>query len=159
MIFGVSAPKFVFDYGVEETEQTVLLDYVIPTQDKPEPDIIEHKSVINGHREHILKGNHWIFEVRLNLYKYTNPRSKYEEIKQYEGLDVTLFRHRDGDPFKDSSGTEVLFTLVSVTEAYLTQIDYKDVLYLTFKSKDYIDRSDGSTVIPQLEEIIMSNSY
>lgn len=158
MIFGVSAPKFVIDYG-GESEATVLLDYCIPTQDKPEPDIIEHKSVINGHREHILKGIHWIFEVRVNLFKYTDPRSKYEEIKQYEGQDVTLFRHRDGEPYKDNGGNEVLFSLVSVTEAYLTQIDYKDILYLQFKSKDYIDRSDGSTVVPQLEEIIMSNSY
>lgn len=157
MIFGTAAPKFVYD--PEGTPATVYLDYVVILKDEPEIDLIENKSVINGHREFDYQGKHWIYEIRVHLCKYSNPRSKYEEIKQYEGDEVVLYRHRDADPFRDGSSNDVLFVITKIQEAYFDTTDYKDILIIRFESKDYVDPSDGSVIVPQLEEIIMSNDF
>ena len=153
MIFGISAPKFVYD--PDGTPATVNLDYVVILKDEPEIDLIEHKSVINGHREFDYRGKHWIYEIRVHLCKYSNPRSKYEEIKQYEGAEVVLYRHSESEPFKDANDDEVLFLITKIQEAYFDTTDYKDTLIIRFESKDYIDLSDGSTIVSQTEEIII----
>ncbi|MDY0082852.1 MAG: hypothetical protein RBR74_06705 [Ignavibacteriaceae bacterium] len=137
MIFGVNAPQFIYDpTGVNET---VLLDYIIPLRDEAEQEILIHQSIFTGHREFIQKGFHWIYECKLHLFKYDNPLLKYEELKQYEGLLVRFYRHRDGDYLKDSTGAEVEMFLESVDESYYQTTDYKDLLLLKFKSSNYVD--------------------
>ena len=157
MIFGTGSPKFVYD--PEGTPVTVNLDYVVILTDKPEIDLVEHKSVINGHREFILQGKHWVYEIRLHLCKYADIRAKYEEINQYLGADVWLYRHREAAPFKDSAGDEVLFNIVSIDESYFDTPDYKDVLIIRFESKDYVNLTDGTTPAVSLPETIMSGDY
>jgi hypothetical protein len=159
MIFGVDAPKFVYD-PAGESEATVLLDYVVVLKDAPELDMITFEAD-NGHREFIHKGKHWEFEIRVHLFKYYEAGglaaalAKYNEIKQYEGGDVWLYRHRDADPFMDGDGEEVLFSIISVDESYLDTTDFKDLLIINFKSKDYIDLTDGTTPVVQSNEVIM----
>lgn len=157
MIFGISAPKFVYD--PTGTPATVELDYVVVLNDKPEIDLVQHKSIIDGHREFTHRGKHWFYQIRVHLFKYVDPRSKYEEILQYQGSDVILYRHRDGDAIKDGAGNDVVFVITGVEEAYLNTPDYKDVLIVRFESKDYVDLSDGSAVVTPIEEILMSNDY
>lgn len=137
------------------TEMAVMMNYIVILKDEPEIDLIEHKSVINGHREFDYQGKHWIYEIRMHLYKCSNPRSKYEEIKQYEGSEVVLFRHSEAEPFKDANDDDVLFLITKIQEAYFDTTDYKDILIIRFESKDYIDLSDGSTIVSQTEEIII----
>lgn len=156
MIFGTFSPKFVYDPS--GTSVTVMMNYVVVLKDEPFVKVITNESIINGHREYHYRGKHWLYEVRIHIFKCSNPRSKYEEIKQYEGLEVALYRHRDAEPFKNSTGDIVPFVITSIKEAYWDTPDYKDVLIVTFQSKDYIDLSDGSPIVPQAEEIIMSDT-
>jgi len=135
-------------------EQTILLDYVAVLKDEPEIEQLIHKSEISGHREYVERGEHWLFRLRLHLFKYSDPRSKFEEIYHYKRAKVTLWRHRDGSQFLDSDGNDVLFMLEEVTPAYLERAEFRDVLILTFRSTDYVDFADDAyTEIPQLSDI------
>lgn len=141
-IFGEGTPKFIYDLG-GAAEDEVTLEHSAILQDTPEAEILEHKSNINGHREFIKLGSHWVFSVRLFLFKYADPATKYTEIRQYDGCDVVLYRRDDGEPFLNSTGDKILFTITEVTEGYLQTTDYHDILTITFKSKDYVDLSDS----------------
>lgn len=143
MLFGNSAPKFIFDPDGENI--TVLLDYIVTLEDRPEEDYLIHESVFTKHRSFILKGKNWIYRCKLHLYKYTGvtPQVKYAELKQYEGSAVRFYRHRDGDYLKDSTGAEVQMFLQSVDESYYQTSDYKDLLLLKFISTEYVDLTQG----------------
>jgi len=155
-IFGSSAPKFVYDLG-GVNEATVLLDYCIITRDDPDVRKIVHESELSADRDFITRGDFWEFEVMVNLYKYEDPRNKFEEIYQYKNLNVALWKHRDGSAFLDSSGDEVLFYIDEITPRNLTRLDYKDVLFIRFLSLKEVDFSNSVTVVPNIDEIIMSN--
>ena len=159
-IFGASAPKFIFD-PAGENEATILLDYWTTTLDEPEIREVVHESELQASRQIVPRGDFWIFEGRINLYKYgtlAEIRSKFEEIYQYNNSEVELYKHRDGEAYKDSSNNSVLFYL-RVTPRNLTTLDYRDILMLTFRSLKSVDFSDSSATFPSLSEIIMSNSY
>ena len=147
MIFGTTAPKFIFN--PTGLNQTVLLNYVVILKDAPEEDFLIHQSIFTGHREFILKGKYWVFDLKMHLYKYTTvvdgktPTEKYDEIKQFEGVNLRLYRHGNGDYLKDSSNAEVEMFLESVTESYYKTTDYKDLLLLKFKSTKYVDIAKG----------------
>lgn len=147
MIFGTSAPKFIFNpLG---TNETVLLDYVVVVKDEPEQKRIMHQSIFTGHREFIVLKKYWLFELKMHLYKYTTavdgktPQEKYDELKQYEGLNVRLYRHADGDYIKQPDATEASFFLETIDESYYQTTDYKDLLLLKFRSNSYTDFSQG----------------
>ena len=148
MITGISSPKFIYDLG-GANEATVSLEYSVITENAPEPKLYEHVSVVNGHREIENVGRHWNFELRIHLFKYSDPLSKLNQIRAYEGKDVTLYAHGDGPKFNQ------LFILASVEEAYWDTPDYKDVLILKFRSKDYTSPEYASISTPQLSEIVI----
>jgi hypothetical protein len=160
-IFGSIAPKFVYDLGgTNETE--VIINYWVPTADEPDGDRdIIHEAEIEADREIIDRGNFWTFEGRVNLYKYGSPiliRSKFEEIYQFNKKKVVLWKHGDGEPFKDMLGNNVLWYM-KVTPKNFYTLDYRDILFINFRSLKEIDFSDGSTIIPQPTEIIMTDIY
>lgn len=143
MIFGNDAPKIIFDpTGLNES---VLLDYVIIQKDEPEEDTVIHQSIFTGHRELILKGKHWIVEMKMHLFKVAvnidlpTAKNFYKNLKSYEGAELRYYRHRDGDYLKDKNGNEVRMFLESVDESYYETTDFKDLLYLKFKSTKYVD--------------------
>jgi hypothetical protein len=156
-MFGTGAPKFVINAGLEN-QSILLLNHITIKTDEPDTDLIEHKSVITGHRNFINLGKHWSFEIMLYLFKYAYPRNKYQQIKSFEGLTGLLYRHADGAPFKDKNQNNVLFMLTNIDESYLDTVKYKDLLTISFKSLEYIDLSDGSSFNPSIEEIIIKDN-
>jgi len=134
-IFGVQSPKVVFETA------TITLDYSIIIQDRPVPDLILHESIINRHREWVVLGKHWVFEINLLLFKYTTgAAAKYAAVKAMEGGYVDqLFRRTDGVALKDSSSTLIRFLVEEVSETYLDTPDFPDILRIRFISENYID--------------------
>jgi hypothetical protein len=53
MIFGIEAPKFIYDYSGANT--TVLLDFVTIEKDEPEKKEIIHQSIFTGPREFVVQ--------------------------------------------------------------------------------------------------------
>lgn len=143
MIFGSEAPKFIYDPAGANIE--ILLDYVVIEKDEPEDDLLIHQSIFTGHREFILKGQYWIVELKLHLYKLgiTDGTAFYNTIKLYEGMKIRFYRHRNGDYLKDSTGAEVEMFLEYVNESYYDTVNYPDYLLLRFKSTKYVDLSQG----------------
>lgn len=154
-IFGSTAPKFVFDLG-GSNEKTVILDYWVPITDEPDDDRdILQESELEADRDILNRGNFWTFEGRVNLYKYKIPnliRSKFEEIYQYNKKKVVLWKHRDGIQFKDKDGNNILW-YVNVTPKNLYTLDYRDILFIKFRSLKEVNYSDNSTIIIQPSEI------
>ena len=160
-IFGSSAPKFVFDLG-GGSEATVNLDYWVPIKEDPDTRNIKQESELEADRIILPRGEYLEIEGRVNLYKYADVasrQSKFAEIYQYKNLNVSFWKHRDGSAYMDENGDEVLFYLESVIPRNLTTLDYRDVLYLRFLSLKGIDYPNSFTIIPTLEEIVMSNDY
>lgn len=135
MVTGESAPKYV------NGATTVLLDHATIVRDEPETRNVEHRAPIEGSRKFKHRGQHWIFEILINLHLYADPLSSYDNIRAYLGQNVTLYRHRDKQPVKDSSGTVVPFRFMECTPLYqdLIGIDYRQRLRLLFKSTKYVD--------------------
>jgi len=147
MLFGIKAPKFIKDFDLP-AEKTVNFDFCVVLEDNPVQDFIEHKSVINGHTEFINLGKHWVYTIRVHLFKYEeNPdtgytmRTKYTELKSIEGSEGILYRHRDGEPFRNNANELVTFFVESVDESYFETPLYHDLITIRFRSKDYIDKS------------------
>jgi len=151
MIFGTGEPKYIYD---NDGDVTVTLGYSVVERDEPEFDYIEHKSVLNGHREVYDKGTHWVYEVVVNLFKYNDPKSKLNTFYASKPFDLILYRHSDGNPFQDADGTTVYFKLVEIEPFYLETILFRDKVRLKFISKDYIDISKLLTTEINLEDLI-----
>lgn len=134
-IFGIQSPKFV------KGANTYLLDHSVIIKDAPEQDIIMHESILNRHREFVIKGKHWVFEINLLLFKYgVDAQDKYDELKPLERTLVDqLFRRKDGIAIKDSTNTLVKFFIDEITETYLNRWDFPDVLRIRFVSEKYVD--------------------
>ena len=137
MIFGISAPKFVFD-GVD-----ILLDYI--TYEKNDPDYryidLEEEIGTVGNRYSFKRGSHQDVELKMHLYQYEDPQAKYLEIMACEGLTGTFYLHRDKDPFKDSSGVIVPFLLREIIPSHFDSLDYHDLLTLVFQSTKFVDKT------------------
>ena len=136
-----------------DAEVSVSLSKIVIIKDEPVVRQVIQESEITGHREYVRRGDHWNFELRMNLFKYSDPRSKYEELYQYLHKKVSLYRHNDGTPFMQSDGTDALFIFDAMLSRYLTTVNYEDLLILTFKSLDFVDLSDDSIVTKSLSEI------
>lgn len=132
-IFGNQAPKFI----AGETE--VNLDYCVVLQDEADLEDILHQSKVTGHREWSHRGKHWIFKVKIHLFKYEDVYSAYQNFKQYEHQLVTLYKRRDGNPVTNLHGEEVKFFIENIEEGYLQHYLYPDILFITFLSQDPID--------------------
>jgi len=156
MIFGVGSPKFVYT-SEENIETTVLLGHAVVTRNDPAVKKIVHESELGCDRTFIPLGEGRELEIRVNLFRFSNPRSKLQEIMQYKNKLVKLWLHDDGEPYKDSSGNAVLFYIDEATPIYWESLDYKDMLILKFLSTAAVDLSDSTAIVPQLDEITMTN--
>ena len=155
-IFGVESPKIVFDLG-GPGEVTVILNHWVPLIDEPDERIVVQESELDSDREFLPRSEYLKFAGKVLLFKYGNLtliRSKFEEIYQFKYKKVVLWKHRDGEPYKDADGNPILF-FVKATPQNLSTLIYKDVLYLEFLSTKGVDYSDSSIVIPQANEIVM----
>lgn len=128
-IFGIEAPKFV---DAESNE--VLLDYFVILKDEPDFGTIKHQSIINRHREWVDRGDHWIFEGLIHLFKYENPEQKYLELHSYYKQNVILYKRRDSLPYSNSDGDAAYFRIDKLEPINLKASGLPDVLLLSFVS-------------------------
>ena len=133
-IFGTSAPRFVTTGAA-----TINLDYSEVIEDKPSPDRLVNKSPLSGSITNVERGDHYTVKIKVNLFKYSNPTTKFNEIVAHYRTGVYLYKHRDGNAYKDSSGSDVLMYFDLIERGYLETGNFEDVLILTFKSTEWID--------------------
>lgn len=138
MITGTREPKFV-----DQSSNTVLLEYGKIIANEPIYRSIEQESVLNNYINDIHIGVHWNFTVRIHLYKQGGGTAitKYQELISYLGSDVYVWQHKEGNAFQDSDGDNVLFRVKEVTPAYFETADFKDIIIISFRSKNLIDMS------------------
>lgn len=144
------------------TEITVNLDYWVPLGEEPDPKKVTHESELEADRAFTPRGEYLEINGRINLYKYADMasrQSKFQEIYEFKTKNVAFWKHRDGSAYKDEDGDEVLFYLESVVPKNIYTLDYRDVLFLKFLSLKGIDYPNSFTIIPTLDEILMSNDY
>lgn len=128
MHFGTSAPKFTIG-GL-----TVLLNKARVLADYPSYTYLEQQSILNGYINHIHEGYHWIYIVRIFIYKERESIAKSNELMSHLGKDVYLFRHREAFPFRDKNGDDLLFRIQEVTPSNFNTPDFKDIIDIKFKS-------------------------
>ena len=161
-MLGTGSPKWVFDRG-GGSEFTILFDYIYDHNFEPKTIYVEHESELDIERDFILKGSHWTFDFKMNLYKYSDDLSvvlaKHDEINDYKGQKGTLWMHRDGSQFKKSDGSDALFVLKEIIPFYRETRRYKDALYIKFESCSPVDLGQGSSSSYQLANIVMSNDF
>ncbi|MGE5353920.1 MAG: hypothetical protein ACM3P0_17670 [Acidobacteriota bacterium] len=156
-IWGSAAPKFIYDMGgANETE--VLLDRWITIEDEPEAKEVILESELEADRDISHKGSYWTFSGKLYLFKYNDPLSKFNEVYQFLNQKVVLYKHRDGEPFKDKDGNNALFFIEEITPKNMTTLDYRDVLIIKFISLKAISFANSTPIKPQLSEITMSKN-
>jgi hypothetical protein len=150
-IFGEYAPKFIS--GVNEVE----LDYWYTITDGPTEDsVIIHESKLTAKRSFISRPAQWEFIGTVNLFKYANPRTKFDELYTYHNKVVTLYKHRDGSAFS-YGGTAIQFRL-EVIPKNLRTLDYRDVVVLRFTSLYGFDYRSGMIILDQNNIAILDES-
>jgi hypothetical protein len=142
-IFGIDHPSFVKDAA------TVDLEHFEVTRDEPEDFSKKHQSVLTGKRTYVDKGEHWIFEGILNLFKYeANALTKYNEIWGYRKAIIDkLYRRSDNEAIKDVDNNFVSFKLVHIVPMHVDGPEMADRLLLRFESVDFVDISKSTTVL------------
>jgi len=131
MIFGNSNSKFV------SGATTVDLPYSVLDPDWIMPDVLEHQSIISGKKNFINKGYYSEFKVQINLWKYANPNTSFDELESYKFSQVTFYPHKDSDPIKDIFGNESQFLISDIEPYYLTSTTQKDIALITFTADRY----------------------
>ena len=140
-IQGTTSPKFITSGDV-----TVELRHFVVTKNDENENILTHNSEIDGDRGFYLKGSHYVFEGYSYIYKLDDPLAEFQKLRLYLGQDVTLYMHSDGEPFKDSNGDVVPFTLLRVSPYYPWDDEFgqDNAVYLAFKSTKYVDLSQST---------------
>lgn len=144
------------------TEITVNLDYWVPLGEDADTRNVKQESELEADRVILPRGEYLEIFGKINLFKYADMasrQSKYQEIYEFKNKNVSFWKHRDGSAYKDENGNEVLFYLESVVPRNLNTLDYRDLLFLRFLSLKGIDYPNSFTIIPTLDEILMSNDY
>lgn len=116
-IFGIQSPKFKNSSAVD-----VDMDYARVERDEALFDTLVQASKIDGSRTFINKEYGWAFEVLIHLHKEGNDTARLAKYNTYNSnlYDlVTLYRHRDNEPIKDSNGDEVPFLFAEIYMGYL----------------------------------------
>lgn len=153
-IFGIDRPKFI-----DSIETEIELFHSVVIKDEPDFLTIQQESIINRHREWVDLGEHWVFQVQVYLWKYANPKAKYEQLHSYLDEEVILFRRSDGEPFKNPEGNDALFKIEEVTPVYLRQTKYYDIVIITFISVDPITTPDLSKKQLIYNTVELKNAY
>jgi hypothetical protein len=156
-IFGVEAPKVVLNYGQPE-ETSINLNYWISLSEELETKEIIHESELEADREIIPRGEFLTLQGRINLYKYKQMNlilNKYNEIMQINKKKVVLYKHRDGDFYKDLSDNPIYF-FVNIQPKNLTSLDVRDVLYITFRALSGTNSGTTGTIEINPDDIIIN---
>lgn len=165
------------------TEMEIDLEYWLTINDDVDVRSVFQESELIADRQILDRGEYFEFYGRLNLYKYGLEylegiesesseseapveqmdviRAKMLEIYHYRKKEVTLFKHKDGHPYRDSNGNEVMFYVESVVLKNLTTLDYRDVMFIRFLSLTEVDfgqLTSGLVLITETGESIQDES-
>jgi hypothetical protein len=126
-ILGVNTAKFKSGATTVQLERSEIDPTFI------DPDVIEHKSILNGHVE--FKARKYAeFILIHHLCNYVDPAIKYNEVASYLFTAVEFYPHSEGAPIKNKFGGTVPFFIVQVKPFYLEDDDNYDALIIKFKS-------------------------
>lgn len=139
-IFGTGEPVWVYDRG-GVNEHTITFSYAYEINFQPDTVYIEHESEIDLERDFIFRGSHYTLDFKINLYKYSNPLTTFNDIIAYKKLKGSLYLHNGGKLLKKSDNTDALFILKDVVPFYLETVQWRDGLYITLESCSPVDLS------------------
>lgn len=134
MLFGSGAPKIIYNsttYNIDYVD--VKVEYI--------DDIIENKSEITGERDFLVRGQHRNYELKIYIFKATDPLDYHSDLKTLFGNDVIFYRHRDGYPDRDSNNNSVLYKVIAFEDYYIDEVTKKDYVIMRLESKNYVDSS------------------
>lgn len=151
-IFGTGQPRFI-----TAASEEVDLDNIIRTIDEPVTKYITNENPISLEREFVWRGQHWKWGCEINLFKYTDPTDKFNQIFAQLGTIVNaLYPHRDNDPIKTTGGMPCPFLFAECSRFYIEQATFRDGLRLLFLSKSPVDiaQCTSSLLATEKREII-----
>jgi len=134
MIFGTSYPKLKLGTTIYELGKSLV------DPSFAEPNLIEHKSIMNAFKSWRIKGSgdHASFRITMNLFKYESPRAKLEELIVLNHQYVKLMLHQDsGLWFQDVDGSDADFFISLMLPFYLqvSPPNYQDRLLIELQSQ------------------------
>jgi hypothetical protein len=124
-IFGLDSPKFQSNLGTLEFDNSVL-DYAHIV-----PKTIEHSSVVNSDRNYLNNRFNSAFRIIVNLYKYADPKSKFNEIMSFKGQWGWFFPHKDEDRAART------FHIVRMIPFYIGQTIFFNRILIDIESRQY----------------------
>jgi len=137
-IWGIHDPRFIPASG------TINFDFVTVIKDEAVFRRNVDESELNGDRNIISKGYHWIFQFDHHLHEESVPLTFYNTLEAELFSEGDLHRDRAKNAFKDSGGIVVPFQLVAIDRLLVTTAGFEDVLRLTFLSTKFVDISKST---------------
>lgn len=131
-IFGQAYPKFIVN--ILSGREEILLPHAMVLKDEPDYRNFSSRAVRTGKKKFVHEGFHWTFQVRVSLWKYSDPAATYTLLKNYEGTKVNLYRRSDGELFCNADNVPAEFILLTVNEKYTDEKNKFDYLILSFYS-------------------------
>lgn len=137
---GTMHPKFIFDLG-GANEQEVHLEHWVEIDFDYDTRSTAHEDQLEADRDFLERGEYLDITGKLYLFKYPDVKVKFDEIYQFRKKKVVFFSHVDGDMYRDKDGNPVLFYIEYIIPKYLGILDYRDVLYMRFRSLTEVNHS------------------
>lgn len=135
-------------HSYEYYDTNLEIENFTVTKDTAEERGFWHESVLTGHREWITKGQHWVIEMKSNLFKestLSTRRTDFNNLFGYLYESVYVTRYMVGSDssvvIRDSSSVPVKFIIESFETSFLTQANYEDMVTIRLRSKEYVDMS------------------
>jgi hypothetical protein len=122
MIFGTLEPSIVLP------DDTVInLDHSVVIKNEPDTKSFVNKNDLTGEDQAVKRGYHWLFDVRIYLYKYSNQVGTYQSLAAILETEVKFRPHRDHISFQDSLGNIVWFLFTEIVPEYITTTDIEAI--------------------------------
>lgn len=124
----INIPKFVV--GDDE----IFLQHTNTNKIMFNSNEIEHKSIFTGYKSYAKCADYIGFQILLYLYKYDDPKAKFQEIYEYNHATNVVF-YLDGteEPLRDPFGQDQQYIIKEIEPFYLTQLVNYDALLITFE--------------------------
>lgn len=119
----------------------VYFNYSKMTATLQEPTNGLRENLNTGQRFGISKMHRATVQIFIHLHKENDPATKWATYLSHYGTEVYLYPDKDGDPFQNEWGEEMLFTLKDFNTFFDSSSEYRDLLILTFQSNENVDMS------------------
>lgn len=141
MILGLQKPQIVVGGSTTEFEFAEMQpDFLTPL-------VVEYVSPLNGDRNFIYVGDYARFRIQINLFQFSDPAAKLDQLKALEKQLCVFYPHQDGQSIKDKFGNSALFFISKVNPFYLDNEDDFDMVEMTFDSVGFVDYTGAYNVL------------